>query len=541
MNEIKNSKFQIRLPLILAIGISAGILIGATMAEPDNPVNNFLDSVTKFREVLTHVENSYVDEINPDELVEVAITSMLQDLDPHSSYIPKEDLDLVNSQLQGNFEGIGIQFDIIRDTIHVVTPLSGGPSEKLGIRAGDKIIKVDGENVAGIGITNRGVMDRLRGPKDSKVKVTIKRRNASQLLEFVIVRDKIPQYSVDVGYMVNDEIGYIKINRFSATTYEEFKEALTKLKKKGMTKLLLDLQSNPGGYMNAAVNIADEFISGNKLIVSQSSKEPRYNAKQEARRKGLFEKGPVVVLVNEGSASASEIVAGALQDNDRALVVGRRTFGKGLVQMPIPLSDGAELRLTIARYYTPSGRSIQKPYGEDYDYTNDITNRYNHGEFFHVDSIKLNDSLKYKTTKGRTVYGGGGIMPDYFVPFDTSMVTDYYGKLFSQNAVREFTLKYFENNRATLNAMSFEEYRKNFNVTDKMLNEIVRIGKEVGVEYNKSEFNQSKDLLKLMVKAQIARSVWEEEGFYPIFNQTDEVFKQALNLFDEAEQLAFAD
>ncbi len=542
VSDIQNSKSQIRLPLILAVALAGGVLIGATMVKPDNPVAAIFNSASKFKEVLNHVERSYVDEVDSDKLVEDAIIDMLDKLDPHSSYIPSRDLELVSSQLQGNFEGIGIQFDIIRDTIYVITPLSGGPSEKLGLQAGDKIITVDGENVAGVDITSRGVMDRLRGPKGSQVKVELLRKNEADLVPYVITRDEIPQYSVDVSYMVDDEIGYLKVSRFSSTTYDEFRTNMNKLLNSGMKKLILDLQGNPGGYMNAAINMADEMIAGNELIVSQSSREPRYNSKSFAKRKGMFEKGPIIVLINEGSASASEIVSGALQDNDRALIVGRRSFGKGLVQMPMPLSDGAELRLTIARYYTPSGRSIQKPYDDSEldNYRSDISNRYANGEFFHADSIKFADSLKFKTRKGRVVYGGGGIMPDYFVPFDTAMTTPYYRALFRSNAVREFTLQYYDGNKGVLTAQGLEDFTKEFEVTDAMIRKITRIGEEVGVDYNAEELKISKALLKVQVKAQIARSVWGEEGFFPIFNQTDEIFQQALMLFEEAERLALA-
>jgi len=307
-----------------------------------------------------------------------------------------------------------------------------------------------------------------------------------------------------------------------------------------MKKLILDLQGNPGGYMNAAINMVDELLAGNKVIVSQSSNEPRFNSKSSTRRKGIFEKGPVIVLVSEGSASASEIVSGALQDNDRALIVGRRTFGKGLVQMPIPLSDGSELRLVIARYYTPSGRSIQKPYGNGNDYRGDIVKRYNNGEFFHADSIKFEDSLKFKTMKGRTVYGGGGITPDFFVPYDTSLHSNYYQQLFDRNAVREFTLKFYEKNQVELEEMTYKDFYNNFEVSDNMFKEVIEIGEEVGIPFVKKDFEISKELITLHIRAQIARSVWGEEGFFPIFNQTNEIFQQALKLFDEAEHLALA-
>ena len=541
MSKIKNSKSQIRLPLFLAIGISAGIFIGASMAEKDNSVISIFDNSAKFKEVLGHVERSYVDDVDTDELVEGAIVNMLSKLDPHSSYINAEDLAIMNSQLQGNYDGIGIQFDIIRDTIYVISPLGGGPSERLGLLSGDKIIVVDDETVAGIGITSRGVMDRLLGPKGTSVKVEILREKTEELIEYNIIRDKIPIYSVDVGYMVDDEIGYIKVNKFSSTTYNEFKSKLMELKQKGMKKLVLDLKGNTGGYMSAAINMADELLSIDRVIVSQSGREERSNMKSLARRKGVFEQGPVIVLVNEGSASAAEIVAGALQDNDRALIVGRRSYGKGLVQMPFPLRDNSELRLVIARYYTPSGRSIQKPYNGNENYGDDINERYNHGEFFHADSIKFNDSLKYKTLKGRTVYGGGGIMPDFFVPFDTTSISDYYRNLFAKNVVREYTLEYYRSHKENLEKMGFDKFYSEFEVSDDMLIALARIGEEVGLEFDKTGLEKSSKDLKIHIKAQIARSVWGEDGFFPIFNQTDEIFNRALKLFDEAEQLALAE
>jgi len=539
VSKIKNSKFQIRIPIILTIGLAAGILIGATMASSDQKDGSLISSLMKFREVMTYIDQAYVDEVDADNLVETAITKMLEKLDPHTIYIPAEDAKLSQEELKGEFEGIGIEFNILKDTIFVVAPLSGGPSEKVGLMTGDKIIKVNGENVAGIGITNRGVIDRLRGKKGTEVKVGVKRGNKDELIPFTIVRDKIPQHSVDASYMINDEIGYIKISRFAATTYDEFKEALEGLKEKGLEKLVLDLQDNPGGYMDRAINIADELLGGNVMIVSQDGREERFNAEYRAYRKGIFEKGPVIVLIDEGSASGSEIVAGALQDNDRALIVGRRSFGKGLVQQPIRLSDGSELRLTISRYYTPSGRSIQKPYDEGVKaYRQDHRARLEHGEYFHADSIEMEDSLKYYTKKGRTVYGGGGIMPDYFVPLDTSENTNYLGKLIYSNAMREFTLEYFDANKKELEKMSFEEFDEDFTVTDAMLDKLIKTGESVDVKFNKEEFEKSKDLIKLRIKAQVARSVWDSEGFYEVINQKNEILQYALNLFDEAKKLS---
>lgn len=539
VEKIKNSKFQIKLPIILTVGIAAGILIGATFAGPDNTSTNFMKSVMKFREVMSLIDRSYVDQIDSDDMVETAVTKMLEDLDPHTIYVPAKDVELSNSELQREFEGVGIEFNIFRDTIVVLAPLSGGPSEKVGLMAGDKIITVDGETVAGIGISTRGVIDRLRGKKGTEVVVGIKRQRKTELLEFTIIRDKIPQYSVDAGYMVDDEIGYIKVSRFSMTTYDEFREKVDYLVNLGMKKLILDLQGNPGGLMDRAVKMADEMIAENAMIVSQEGKEPRANAENRAFRKGLFESGPVIVLINEGSASGSEIVAGAIQDNDRGLIVGRRSFGKGLVQSIFRLSDGSELRLTIARYYTPSGRSIQKPYVNGLsEYQNEFHERVKHGELFHADSIKFNDSLKYQTAKGRTVYGGGGIMPDYFIPLDTANDSKYYYKMRNNNALREYALNYYQKNKKSLEKMDFEEYRTGFEIDQKMVKELAKLGEQFGVPYDEEGFEKSEEIIKAIVKASIARNVWGRESYYPIINDINEIYLEALKLFDQAEELA---
>ncbi len=537
MSEYENTKYQIRLPLILAIGLAGGIFIGATFSESSPVQNDLSKDIQKFKEVLTLIDRNYVDEVNTSDLVEDAISHMLNKLDPHSYYISAKDKVAANEDLQGNFEGIGIEFNIFKDTIVVVTPLSGGPSESLGIISGDQIIAIDDKVVAGVGFTNRDVQKHLKGPKGSEVKVTIKRKNKKTPIDFEIIRDKIPQYSVDASYMIDGEKGYIKISRFAATTYEEFRAAMIKLKGEGMTKLILDLQGNGGGYMNHAINIADEFISGDKKIVYTLGKEARFNSQANGQRKGLFEEGELIVLVNEGSASASEIVTGALQDNDRALVVGRRSFGKGLVQAPMDLADGSEMRLTISRYYTPSGRSIQKPYDDLEDYSGDLIARYKHGEFFSSDSIKFNDSLKYETLSGRAVYGGGGIMPDYFVPLDTSSNSTYLNKLFISNSIQEFTFKYVNENKQMLEEMDYKDYFNNFQVSQKMRNELASIGKANGVKPDMEDMQKNKALFDLHMRAQIARQIWNNEGFYPIFNQTNEVLQQAVKLFDKAEKL----
>lgn len=537
MSDYKNSNYHIRLPIILTVGVAAGILIGANFSDSDDGQNDLGKNIQKFKEVLTLIDRNYVDDVNTDELVDDAVEHMLTQLDPHSAYIPSKDKVAANEGLKGNFEGIGIEFNIFNDTIVVVAPLSGGPSESVGMLSGDRIIKVDGEDVANVGFTNRDVQKHLKGPKGTEVEVTVKRQGQDDPITFNIIRDKIPQFSVDANYMIADEIGYIKVSRFSATTYQEFVEALKNLKKKGMKRLVLDLQGNPGGYMNHAIDMADEFLPNDQRIVYTKGKQKRYNSEANAQRKGMFEKGDLIVLVNEGSASASEIVTGALQDNDRALVVGRRSFGKGLVQAPIDLSDGSELRLTISRYYTPSGRSIQKPYGKEEDYSSDLSKRFSNGEFFSADSVKFNDSLRYETRSGRAVYGGGGIMPDHFVPLDTAHNSAYLNRLFTSNSMQKYTFDYVVENKKRLSKMEYEDYFKSFTVTQDMLNDLAATGKANKVEPDFEDMKENRDLFNLHVKAQIARQVWKNDGFYPLFNQTNEILQQAIKLFDETEKL----
>jgi carboxyl-terminal processing protease len=485
--------------------------------------------------------DKYVDKVKTDKLVDDAIQHLLTKLDPHSSYIPASDRIQANEDLQGNFDGIGIEFNIFQDTIVVVAPLSGGPSEALGIQSGDKIVEVDGESVAGVGITTQQVMKLLKGPSGSEVRVTVFRRGKRNPIEFNIIRDKIPQYSVDASYMVDNEIGYIKVSRFAATTDREFNTALTKLKNLGMKKLVLDLQANPGGYMHIAIGMADDFLKDGKKIVYTDGKDQRLNTNAYSTERGKFEEGDLIVLVNEGSASASEILAGALQDHDRALIVGRRSFGKGLVQTPFDLSDGSELRLTISRYYTPSGRSIQKPYDDEESYALDIIDRYKNGEFFHSDSIKFNDTLKYSTANGRTVYGGGGIMPDYFVPLDTSLNSHYLNELYTSTSIQEFTFNYAERNKERLEDNGFDNYLRNFNVTDDMLEELVRVGQRNGVKRDSKELREKKRLFLIHMKAQIARKIWGNDGLYPIMNETNEIFLQSLKLFNRIPDLNRSD
>ena len=541
MSSTKNTSSQIRLPILLALSIGAGIWIGATFAEPKGSQNDLRAALYKLQEIMTYINRDYVDSVDTNELVEFGINKMLEKLDPHSSYIPARDASLAQSQLEGEFDGIGVEFGIIRDTIYVVAPLTGGPSEALGIQSGDQIIVVDGKNMAGVGITNRDVFEKLRGPSGSKVVVDIKRKNASKLIKYEITRAKIPQYSINATYMVDQEIGYIKVTRFAATTYDEFRKSVTELQAQGMKKLIVDLQGNPGGYMGAAIYMADELLGGRDLIVSQEGKVSQYSQKAYASKPGLFEEGSVIVLINEGSASASEILAGAVQDNDRGLIVGRRSFGKGLVQMPIDLSDGAELRLTIARYFTPSGRSIQKPYDEGYEaYERDQLIRFEQGEFFSADSIKFNDSLKYQTKKGRTVYGGGGIMPDYFVPLDTTMNSAYVNKLFSSDSSREYLLDYVSKNKSKFSKVSVADYYTDFKVSDAMLMDLVGFGKKNKVDFDAKDFAKSKEYLRILIKAHLGRQLYDDSAFYKVINDINEVYQQAIKLFVEADKIALA-
>jgi carboxyl-terminal processing protease len=536
MDDINNSPRQIGLPLALCIGLAAGVLIGSSL-NSTSVRGKSGDDIQKFREVLGFIKDEYVDTARTDVLVDEAIQHMLDKLDPHSAYIPVSHRVEANEDLQGNFEGIGIEFSIFHDTLVVVSALSGGPSEAVGLQPGDKIIKVGDKMIANIGLTNPQVMKLLKGPKGTEAKLEVVRRNVKNLLLFTIIRDKIPQHSVDVAYMIDREIGYIKVNRFSQTTFDEFQKSLDTLRKQGMKKLILDLQGNPGGYMNQAIDLADEFLSEGKKIVFTKGKDKKYNSDALSTSKGDFEKGDLIVLVNEGSASASEILAGALQDNDRALVVGRRSFGKGLVQSPFDLSDGSELRLTISRYYTPSGRSIQKPYGDMEEYSKDMLKRYKHGEFFNADSIRFNDSLKYHTVNGRTVYGGGGIMPDYFVPLDTTQNSHYLNEMYTSNSVQEYTFNYAAKHKEELSKMGYQRYFRNFVVTDEMLQQLSKIGERNKVPADTKDLQRHKESFQVNVKAQIARKIWNNNGFYPIYNRENEILQQAVKLFDRIPDL----
>jgi carboxyl-terminal processing protease len=489
----------------------------------------------KFDALMSMINYAYVDSIDEKKISDDAIRNLLKELDPHSIYIPAEELKEVNEPLVGNFDGIGVQFSILEDTIMITQTISGGPSEKLGLRAGDRIVKIDGSSVANIGIKNNDVLKKLRGTKGTKVKVEVYRRGINELIPFTITRDKIPLYSVDAAYMVTPTIGYIKISRFADSTVEEFKQALEKLKAQHVESLIMDLTDNGGGYLNRAIELADEYLSNGKEVVYTVG---RNNPRQDnySTSVGGFEKGKVVVLVNESSASASEIVSGALQDWDRALIVGRRTFAKGLVQKPFPLPDGSAVRLTIARYYTPSGRCIQKHYEPgDENYDMDISNRYQHGELYSADSIKFIDSLKCKTMGGRVVYGGGGIMPDVFVPLDTSMSSKYYDELRRNGTINDFTLNYVDEHRAELLSKYKDVYqfKDNFKISSSFLEDFVAYAEKKNIKRDNAGLKTSERLITTQMKALIARDLWDTNAYYVVINDINVFLVKALQCLQD--------
>lgn len=483
------------------------------------------------------VNNLYVDNVDEEKIVENAVRGILENLDPHSSYSTKEETTSSQETMQGSFSGIGIQFNMQKDTLYVVQTIAGGPSEKVGILPGDRFIAVDDSIIAGRKLKNTDIMKRLRGPKGTKVNIKVKRGSNAELLEFRITRDDIPLNSIDAVYMADGKTGYIRLSRFAATSYKEFKDAITKLKKQGMQQLILDLTDNGGGYMQIAAQIANEMLNrGNLIVYTQGRKSPRQNLNADGS--GTFRTQKVVVMINQFSASASEILSGAVQDWDRGVVVGRRSFGKGLVQREFLLPDSSSFRLTIARYYTPSGRNIQKPYvkGDREDYDKDIIDRYNHGELQSADSIHFADSLKHTTLRlHRTVYGGGGIMPDVFVPLDTTQYTDYHRRLVAKGIIPQFALRYVDKNRADLKAQypDAQKFIKEFTVTDEMLNNLVDAGKAEKVDLDKSQFAKSKEMLRTFVKAAIANDLFSTGAYFQIVNEQNGIYKEALSIIND--------
>lgn len=495
----------------------------------------------KFGEVLDKITRYYVDSVNESELVDKMIVKMLQDLDPHSAYLSKEEVKASQEQLEGGFEGIGVSFNILNDTIFIINTITGGPSEKVGIRAGDRIVAINSEIVAGIGIKNTDVQKKLKGPKGTQVKVGIVRRNVSEVIHFTITRDQIPLYSVDAAYMADERTGYIKLSRFSNTSIPEFREAMKKLQALNMQDLILDLSGNGGGYLWVAVDLADEFLNGRRMIVyTQGDKNPRKDF--YSTEAGTYQSGKLVVMLDETSASASEIVSGALQDWDRAVIVGRRSFGKGLVQGRFELRDGSELRLTVAKYYTPSGRLIQKPYDEGFDaYSRELNKRFSNGELNDKDKASFPDSLKFKTlVNKRIVYGGGGIMPDVFVPIDTGFNSNYYRELISKGVFNQFILSYVDQNRQKLsNAYpDFKTFNEKFIVSEQMIGELKEYANKEGIPFNQSDFTISEPQIKMLFKAYVARDIWDTAEFYQVYNNFDPIFLKAMEVLRNDQEYA---
>ena len=534
---MKNRYLQARLKNDMGKQFALGIILGWMVAAPAwSQQSDFEEQGQKFNTLLYYMDQLYVEDTDMESLVETAIVNMLEEMDPHSVYIPAEELKAADEPLNGNFEGVGIQFNIFRDTIMVVSPISGGPSEKLGIMAGDRIVTVDGEVVAGTGVTNKDVQRLLKGPKGTLVTVGIKRGNDPDLLTFEIIRDKIPIYSVDASFMVAPGIGYVKVNRFSKSTMSELYKAFAKLKQAGMEDLILDLQGNGGGMLRTAIQMADEFLSEQKLIVYTEGRSfPRDDT--YARIPGRFEQGRLVVLIDQGSASASEIVSGAVQDWDRGLIVGRRSFGKGLVQRPVNLPDGSAVRLTVQKYYTPAGRCIQKPYDEGVDaYRMEKFDRYETGEMMSLDSLDLPDSLKYETRlRGRTVYGGGGIVPDVFVPLDTTDNSAYFSSILRKGLDNRYALTYVDSLRAELEAAypTEDSFLEGFEVTDAMLENFQAFASAEGVEFNEEDWSKSGDAIALRLKAMMGRNLLEQSTFYRVISGLNESLERAIEILQD--------
>ena len=523
------------LPTLTVIAVALGILIGSSLTQKASAQRIVYQNGTwqleqsKVDRLLYLMESAYVDKIDVDSITDEVMTDLVKKLDPHSAYIPKEDLEMVNSELAGSFSGIGVQFTIQQDTVRIVAVIAGGPSEGVGVLAGDKLITVDDSLFVGKKINNEKVMRTLRGEKGTKVKLGVLRSGSPEMLYFTITRGDIPVTSVDAKFIIErngKKIGFIRVNKFSATTYREFLSALAELRAEGADSYIIDLRENSGGYMDQAIRMANEFLKGGEMIVySEGRAYPRYEAKADGS--GRFKNVPFVVLIDNFSASASEIFAGAMQDNDRAQIIGRRSFGKGLVQQQMSFSDGSAIRLTVARYYTPSGRCIQKPYtmGDQVDYEKDLLERYEHGEFYSADSIHFADTTVYRTKKGRIVHGGGGIMPDVFVGRDTTLNTPWYNRCVNLAYTYQFAYKYTDEHRKELSKFkdwqSLEKHLLNQNI----LREFVAFAKDKGVEPNEAEIQKSRPLMTRLLNAYIVRDVLGDDGFFPLFERDDEITK----------------
>ncbi|MDP2423923.1 MAG: S41 family peptidase [Bacteroidales bacterium] len=542
-----NSRYIIYFPIIVAVAIIAGMYLGSRLISTSMLNQKFnsilpLSRYDKVNDVIQYILRNYVDSVEKGKLEKDAVIGILKNLDPHSQYIDVQDFNEVNDPLLGAFEGIGIQFRMERDSCTVIQTIVGGPSEKAGIKAGDRIVTINDSPVAGLMINDREIVKKLKGEKGSKVIVGVFRRGNSGLINFPIIRDVIPTFSIDVAFMADRETGYIKLSKFAATTHQELLSAIETLSGQGMQKLIFDLRGNSGGYLQAAIKVADEFLDHKQLIVyTEGVNRPRQYA--YASSKGIFKQKPLVVLIDEGSASASEIIAGAIQDNDRGLIIGRRSFGKGLVQEQLNLHDGSAIRLTIARYYTPAGRSIQKPYENGAEeYFHEPYYRVLNGEMENADSIRFNDSLKYTTAGGRIVYGGGGIMPDVFIPIATDKKLWYFDEVASKGLIYQFAFDYTDENRDNLSRYkNVEDYINNFHITPEMLRNFVLFAERNGVKKNEAGFNYARHRIDELVKAFIARNFFNDIGFYQIYLPSDNAFSKAvetLRNWDQTSPLA---
>lgn len=524
------------LPTVIVVALMLGFLIGNALNNKANAQRVIINgnqfySVpdSKVEQLLNLMQNQYVDALNMDSITDEVMTDLVKRLDPHSAYIPKKDLELVNSELSGSFSGIGVQFTIQNDTIHIVAVISGGPSEGVGVLAGDKIVSVNDSNFTGKGVNNERVMHTLRGEKGTEVTIGVLRAGCADTLRFTITRGDIPVKSVDAAFVINKNIGFIRVNKFGETTYNEFISALAELRQKGATSYIIDLRENSGGYMDQAIRMANEFLAtGDMIVYSQGRAYSKYEARANGR--GRFQNVPIIVLIDNFSASASEIFAGAMQDNDRGTIIGRRSFGKGLVQQQMPFADGSAVRLTVARYYTPSGRCIQRPYelGKQEDYEKDLLNRFEHGEFFNQDSIHFTDTTRYYTKNGRVVLGGGGIMPDIFVGRDTSLNTPYYNKVVNLAFTYQFAYQYVDQHRKTLSQYKDWQSLEQYLIKQDILKEFVSFCETKDVAPNWDQINKSRPLLTRLIHAYIVRDVLGEEGFFPLFERDDEITKRAV-------------